>query len=896
MQENLPPSLSNEPLVLCLERAQAPFHNNLSGLGYKILSESDPKKALQKLKNQSIALLFLDPGVGGDSCLELLNQLRHTSPETLRILVNCTLTIDKLSEAINMGKIWNCLKTPWNPEDIEILVNEGLSEWNKRQSGNTSPLIRGDLHLQIMSSITNLFNESLDLSTALSKTVEIIAHQLHHDVVSIYIWDETKEKLVMTVTRGLRLDPVNPVMLGAHEGMTGLVFSTRTSLIATPASRHPNYKYIPELGEDRFASFIAAPILLGNRALGVLVGQSHEEQPIASAEEILFQFIASRLAGVIELAGKVGPKTSGSDTKHAGQILQGRGVGQGFAAGPVYFLRPPQKNSLSKQFSTEERELQRLIQAFTAVIGSYRLLIEDWESKAALPTSELEIFKAHLLILQDRSLLKQAQRRILESHLPAPLAIHETFSSFIHLFENHRDPYFKERAQDFRGLEQKLLDELEENPNFKTREDEFPEHAVVIAHEITPSQVPILYQKKVKAIITEMGGVTSHTAILSKSLGIPAVLGVDNVCSQITGLEHVLVDGRTGLVFINPDQILLDEYQKQAHKEAGYKSFFNDYGPQTHIPTGVAIDANIGFPGDIERAVEKGLDRVGLYRTEFTFMQFPRWPTLLEQFWIYEKAAQNFSGPIHIRTLDIGADKHLPYFAFPHEENPLLGLRSIRFSLENLDLFRDQLRAILMGVRKGYKFRILLPMVTHVWEIESVKELILQLGSEMDLSPDQLPPLGMMAEVPAILQQLDDVRPYISFVSVGTNDLTQYMLAVDRNSHVVGHLYSSFHPSIIRILYQIVKKANDLNLEVSVCGEMAGSPLGALALASLGCTRISITPSSAPVVRYLLSQLSIERAASIKLELLTLKHEREIVNFLNQQLQEIDQRLLDLNT
>lgn len=899
MHEGESNSNQNNPLVLCLEHPDRPFHHHLKTGNFQLVTENQARNILEKLKNGQAAVLLCDLGPSSDDYVALLSQLRRTAPDTLCILVNCSLDPAMLVEIINDGQIWKCLSKDWTPEDLQNTVGSGVQHWLDKRNAEKPALIRGDLHLQIMADITSLLNSSVDLPTALTNTVNIIARWLHHDVVSIYIWEENKNKLVLRTTIGLKHDPNKPVMLDRMEGLTGLVFRTRTSLIATPASEHPNYKYIPELGEEKFESYIGAPILLGNRALGVLVGQTVQEQPISTAEEILFQFIASRLSGVIELASRVSHIHSPSaDNKHASQILQGRGVSAGYASGPVYFLKNAHRlNSLEQNiFSDEELETSRLKKAFSSVIESYKSLIIDLEKEVSIGAKELEIFRAHLMILQDRSLYQQSQKRIIENRLSAPNAIHETFSNFITIFEKHRDPYMRERAQDFRGLEQKLLDELIElDASSPNQLDDFPEGAIVVAHEITPSQVPLLYRKHVRAIITETGGVTSHTAILAKSLSIPAVLGVDHVCSLVTGLEQVLVDGRTGFVFLNPDQSLIQEYAIQSRKEQELKHQF-DVPANISIPLKIAIDANIGFPGDIEVAKQHGLDRVGLYRTEFTFMQFPRWPTILEQFWIYEKTALSFSGPIHIRTLDIGADKHLPYFEFPKEENPLLGLRSIRFSLENLDLFRDQLRAILMGVRKGYPFRILLPMVTHVWEIEAVKELIVQMGAEMNLHGDDLPPLGIMAEVPAILQQIEDVRPYISFLSVGTNDLTQYLLAVDRNSNVVGHLYSSYHPAVIRTLHQIISKSNALDLEVSVCGEMAGDPMGALAIASLGCPRISLTPASAPVIRYMLSKVTAEHAERIKSEILQRRHERDIVQYLSQQLEYIDPRLLDMRS
>lgn len=885
------------PLILCLESSNQPFSHRFKKFSSQIKSVQNHQQAIEAISNQSFALFIYDTQFSTGNLLEFLQNLKPRSPDTLKILLNCTFDEILLGRILEEGEVWRCLEAPFSDDRLEMEISQGLKVWTERQSPIASPLARGDLHLKIIRDITDLLNKSDNLDYTLDETVKIIGHWLHHDVVSIYLWNSHEQKLILSNTVGLYVKPEKPIKLSMEEGLTGLVFKTKKTLIATPASQHPNYIFIPEIGEEKYESYIGTPIMMGTRALGVLIAQSLKEQPISSGEEILFQFIATRLAGVVELSERVKRIPEGPGSKHASKILQGRGVGTGYAFGPVHLLRPSTSSSDFENLTafSVETELDRLKTAIQSSILKQTDLNSRLEKEGRLSRQDLGIFKAHLQILKDSSTYTAPAQKIKDQNITAEHAVQITFQGFADVFSQHSDEYLRERALDFKDICKKIIDELLITRELKPSETElFPEGAIVISHEIRPSQVPLLYEKKVSGIITQTGGVTSHTAILAKSLGIPAILGVDHVCNSLENINSILIDSRAGLVYLSPDIGLINEYRKQFKPENEFKKFITEQSNSlVENPFGVEIDANIGFPGDVEIAKKYNLDRVGLYRTEFTFMQFLRWPTILEQFWIYEKTALHFKGPINIRTLDIGADKHLSYFKFPPEENPLLGLRSIRFSIENLDLFRDQLRAVLMGVKKGYPFRVLLPMVTHVWEIEATWEILQQTGAEMDIPVDQLPPLGVMTEVPSIIHQIDDIRPYIQFLSVGTNDLTQYLLAVDRNSNVVGHYYSSLHPAVIRTLNQLLGKAAELNLEISVCGEMAASPEGALALVALGCRRLSITPSTVPLIRYMLMKVTQKTLDEIKGAILVARNEKDIGAILRNELEKMDHRLLE---
>ncbi len=761
----------------------------------------------------------------------------------------------------------------------------------------TTLIERADFHLKIVKEISDLINQSTGLDTILKKIVNKIGDSLHFDVVSIYLWDKQNNELILRATRGLSIAPDHFIHLRPDEGLTGLVYETRRSLIVMPASHHPRYKYFPDIGEEEYESYIGVPILLQNRCLGVLVGQTKERRLINPAEETLFQIIASRLAGLLEVADRLERLQPPSLIKHETRTYQGKGVSGGFAVGTVYLSR-----GLFQEVSVEglesysaEEEISRLLDALASVDKDLRNLIQTLEKEGILSEDEINIFQTHLLILKDSTFRNTIIEKIGAKSIAAELAVIEGIESIAGQFENLDDRYFRERAQDFRDLGEKILYYLLRS---RGREKVFTrprEGSVVVAYDLGPSFLAMLHQNKVAAIVTEKGGETSHTAILARSLGIPAVVGIENICNLVKSGETLLVDGKTGFIFSNPDKDLVLEYENNYLKLARLKEIIErEEADAQDTMTSIILTANIGFPVDIEMAKQYRLKDVSLFRTEFAFAQYNKWPGIQEQVKIYEDLASHFQGYITIRTLDIGADKLLPYFTFPNEANPLLGLRAIRFSMEYLDLFQDQIRAILLTMKKGYRLRILLPMVSSIWEVETTREIVERLGTEIGIPHTELPPLGIMMEVPAVIHQLDDYKDIIDFVSVGTNDLTQYLLAVDRNSNIVGHLYSGFHPAVLRTLNDIFLKTKSLGKEVTICGELAGTAPGALALISIGYRQLSILPSRAPVIRYLCKRISEDFCRTVQSTILSERKEREIERYLSEVLESIEPSLIEI--
>jgi len=460
---------------------------------------------------------------------------------------------------------------------------------------------------------------------------------------------------------------------------------------------------------------------------------------------------------------------------------------------------------------------------------------------------------------------------------------------FVLVFIFLDDRYIRERAHDFRDIGERVLMSLLRQRNSNHVEQKPPDGSIIVGYELGPSFISIMLKSTVKAIVMEKGGEASHATILARSLGIPAVYGIDNISKVLEPGQEMLVDGLSGFVFIDPSTALIQEYENKYKKQDKLKKVIEREaraGSKSGIP--IFLTANIGFPVDVEMARQYELSNVGLFRTEFAFTLYNSWPTIDEQVEIYSKVAEKFKGYTTVRTLDIGADKPLTYFNLPPEENPLLGLRAVRFSMEYLDLFRDQIKAILLSIKNGSKLRILLPLVSHIWEVETAKEIIEETSEEIGLPRSKVPPLGIMLEVPALVYQLDDFSKLVDFVSVGTNDLIQYLLAVDRNSNIVGHLFSSFHPSVIRILNDIMEKWNPFKKKVNVCGEMAATPMGALSLIALGYRSFSVMPSRAPLVRHLAQHMDEQLITEVRERIINGKKESEIRRYLSVVLTSID--------
>lgn len=486
---------------------------------------------------------------------------------------------------------------------------------------------REHLHLKLVHEISDLINKSSGLENILKSVVDKIGDSLNFDVVSVYVWDKKGKELVLRSTSGLKIVE-NGIALKSNEGLTGLVYNTMRPLTITPASRHPNYKYFPGTGEEKYESYMGIPVILHNKCVGVLVGQTIESRYINPAEEILFQIIALRLAGLLEVADTLERLKTPSILKHETKTYQGKGVSSGLGIGSAFLMRGlfhQIRNESSIKPSSREEEANRLSRSFKNVENELNELIDNLSTGSILSESEIDIFNTHLMVLNSDSLWKNIYGKLQQDRITAEQAVVSGIEMIARQFENLNDRYLRDKAQDFRDIGERLLHDLAGSKSKKNIPVNSSERVVLITDEIGTSFISMLIKNNIAAIITEKGGETSHAVIIAKSLGIPLVVGIERICDLINPGQKMIVDGTTGFVFVNPDDILIEEYENTEKKLVSLKEKIEEGNIGNYNPLNVNITANIGFPIDIELAKHYEIENVGLFRTEFAFTQFEKW-------------------------------------------------------------------------------------------------------------------------------------------------------------------------------------------------------------------------------------------------------------------------------
>jgi phosphotransferase system, enzyme I, PtsP len=757
---------------------------------------------------------------------------------------------------------------------------------------------RPEFHLKVVKEVSGIVNSSQKLATVLSRVVDHLAQSLQFDVVSVYLWNDHTNLLVLKASHGLKFDEKFPITMRADEGLTGLVFQQKKVVNISPASSHPRYKYFPDSGEWAYESYVGAPIMMGEKCLGVLVAQHHEEEEFHPSCATLFEIIGDRLSGVLEVAGRLDTLAK-SGTESAGdRFWKGMGVSRGIWHGQVVVLRGLlQTIDLHTLVPKSiEAERVRLDTAFEKVHDDYEKLLEYLQADGKLGSGELEIFRTQDLLLHDPQIRKALHDTLTSQGKSAELAAKDSIEELIAIYGKNAPEFFKERLNDLRELGEKIVRSLLSERGEIIPEMQPPKGSVVVAHELGPELLLKLAGNHVGGIVTEVGGEAGHMAIVARSLGIPAVTGIDNVEKEIHNGDALLVDGRTGFVFLNPAESLVKEYDGYRNRQLELMKQLREEGQTLDgSKINIRLTANIGFPGDIEMAKDAGLTDVGLFRTEFSFMQRTMWPGAEDQVRLYQSVAKEFEGYVTVRTLDIGSDKQLPYHTMPREENPMLGLRSIRFSMENLDLFEEQILSIIKTMQLGYPLRILLPMVTQRWELNTAKDILANICNELGLHRNERPAMGMMLEVPGVMYQLEEFLSLVDFISLGTNDLIQYLLTVDRNSAQVGHMYCEHHPIVVRFLNDVINRVEAVNKDLTVCGEMAGNPMGLLILLALGFRKFSVTPDRAYLVRFITKKVDQASLDLLREKILEENDSQGMRSLLRQELENISPMLLEID-
>jgi phosphoenolpyruvate-protein phosphotransferase (PTS system enzyme I) len=566
------------------------------------------------------------------------------------------------------------------------------------------------------------------------------------------------------------------------------------------------------------------------------------------------------------------------------KAIQGIAASSGIAIAKAYRLETPDLVVEKKVVSDPQAEVAR----FEAAVAKAKEELEIIKQHALqqLGEDKAAIFAAHLLVLNDPELLNPVKEKIKTEQVNAEYALNETATMFISMFEAMDNEYMKERAADIRDVTKRVLAHLLgvtiSNPSL------ISEEVVIIAEDLTPSDTAQLNRQYVKGFATDIGGRTSHSAIMARSMEIPAVVGTKQVTAEVQNGDVVIIDGLDGQVIVNPSEEVLAQYEE---KRARYEAQKAEWAKLVHEKTvtsdgyHVELAANIGTPDDVKGVLENGAEGIGLYRTEFLYMGRSELPTEEEQFEAYKTVLERMEGkPVVVRTLDIGGDKELPYLDLPKEMNPFLGFRAIRLCLEMQDMFRTQLRALLRASVYG-NLKIMFPMIATLDEFRQAKAILLE--EKEKLQREGVPvaddiEIGMMVEIPAAAVLADQFAKEVDFFSIGTNDLIQYTMAADRMNERVSYLYQPYHPAILRLISNVIDAAHKEGKWAGMCGEMAGDAIAIPILLGLGLDEFSMSATSILRARSQMKKLSKEEAARFKETVLSMSTAEEVVAFVKQ--------------
>ncbi len=734
-------------------------------------------------------------------------------------------------------------------------------------------------HLALVCSISELaalLIGSDDIESYLQQTVEMVAGHMDATVCSIYLFDEISHELVLTSTKGLNPNAIGVIKLKVGEGLVGTTMEKLEPINEAFASRNPKFKYFEEADEDRFNSFLSVPILRGLEKIGVLVVQHEKVDFFNEVDVMAMRAIASQLAGTIGNArflmdlNRQREKDIVKAIPDDLQLIRGQAASPGYEYAPVIVLDKVYDRLLDRIVGFDsEYTLKDFRRAMRATVNQITEL--QMQFARQLPECASLIFSAHLMILKDIRFVQQMEKLIQEG-TPPPAAVKSVAGQYIHLFSESPLAHIREKASDVKDLAWRIL------KNFKLDEQDKPflsENRIVIARELYPSDVLKLASQRIKGIILLSGGITSHVSILAQSLQIPMIIVDRHELLNLPEGTPVILDAVEGNIYINPPKDLVNQTESQKPSLEETTAVLESMPPRTFTRDRVRIRllANINLFRDLALANDLKAEGVGLYRSEFPFLIRSSVPSEEEQYLVYKRLFDGMAGrEVTIRTLDLGGNKMPSYAAAAKEANPDLGLRAIRFSLKHREIFLQQLRAILRAGSEAETVGIMFPMISSLDEYREAKHEVYHcIGAleRADLSHHAKPRIGAMIELPSVLEIIDELVREADFLSVGTNDFIQYMLAVDRSNEMVAEYYRPYHPAVLRGLAKIARAAKKHKKPLSVCGEMAHEPQYIPFLLGIGVRILSVYPKFLPGVQNIISALKLSDAETYAKRLLS---------------------------
>ena len=735
--------------------------------------------------------------------------------------------------------------------------------------------------LEQLRGIVQKVNAAKDLQSALNIIVHRVREALSTQVCSVYLLDTDINSHVLMASEGLKEEAIGHVSLELGEGLVGLVAKHAEPINLQDASNHPSYYYIEETGEEVFHAFLGVPIIHHRSVLGVLVVQHEERRRFDEGEEAFLITLSAQLAGVIAHAEATGAIEGLSPSGHkvSDTVFPGISGSSGVAIGQAVVVFPPA--DLNQIPDRHTKNIEKEIEFFNACLNAVQDDMRELHNQLAgqVAEEERELFDVYVRMLDDDALGNEVVERIkMGSWAQGALAY--VANEHVRTFEMMSDEYLRERATDIRDLCSRVLFYLQQEEPVTT---EYLDDTILVSEELTPAMLVEVPTEKLKGLISAKGSGNSHVAILARTMGVPTVMGaVDLPFNQLDG-KQIILDGYRGEAISNPSEQLLTRYENTIKEQdqlvVGLENL-KDLPCETADNHRVHLWVNTGLMSDVMHSLDQGAEGIGLFRTEVPFLLSERFPSEQEQTKIYREQLEAFAPKlVTMRTLDVGGDKDLPYFPID-EENPFLGWRGIRVTLDHPEIFMAQVRAMLRASIDLENLQIMLPMISNVNEVNSATQLIKRAHRELlqENLDVKYPPIGVLIELPAAVYQTRALAKLVDFISVGSNDLTQYLLAVDRNNPRVANLYSAFHPAVLNALYQVVLQAQEQKKPVSICGEMAGDPGAAVLLLAMGFDTLSMNASALLKVKSVIRSVSLDAAKDLLDQVMQMEDAQTIRN------------------
>lgn len=701
-------------------------------------------------------------------------------------------------------------------------------------AASSSPLI-------LLRHIRDVMAQPMSAQARLDQVVSLIAGGFASEVCSVYLL-RAGDILELYASQGLNATSVHKTRLGVGRGLVGLIAAEAQALTLADASTHPRFEYRPETGEELYHGFAGVPILQGGKSIGVLVVQARQQREYTTDQIEILQTVAmvlSELAisGQLVDAQEIKTATGGL----AVEQLVGVRLSAGITRAPAV-LHQPQQVIVDYVASDPEHEQER----FLAALQSLQAHFDDYIKSSGLDEGDeqRELIEAYLLFMQDRGWNKRITEAI-TTGLTAEAAVKKVQEELQAKMSQLASPYIKERIQDLDDLSNHLLRILLGKPAGIVGAD-LPEQFILVARSLGPAELLDYDPARIKGLILEEGSATAHTAVISRAMDIPALGRVENATSRIQPGDLVILDADEGAVYVRPSEQVQSamnyRLEEQARRAAEYAAF-RTQPAVTLDSTRISLNINAGLLVDPLSVDQEGVEGIGLYRTELPYMTSDTFPDMLRQKELYGRMMDQLGGKrIIFRSFDIGGDKKVPYLSPGEEENPAMGWRATRIGLDRPGILRTQLRA-LIAAAAGRPLHVLFPFIAHTSELDALRVL---LDAELALAATKpsILKVGIMIEVPSILWQLDDLMPRVDFVSIGSNDLMQFLFACDRGAPHMEGRYDTLNPTMLRVVRQVLQKADAYGVEVSFCGEMARKPLDALALIGVGVRSLSVSASA----------------------------------------------------